>query len=341
MGRASPSAAALPGQRRSACETLIVNDAQADPRRNVSFDRTTEFVTRNMICVPMISHDRLVGVIEAINKQHGPGGFSERDAELLTGFASQAAITIENARLFTMTDQALAERVQELHTMQLVDQQLNASLDFQHVMDLTLEHSMDSVAASAGVVGVMDEEGTGFYLAAQRGMPAEYARYREELWPLEQGIIGQAGRTGKSLIASATDQDPAPKPMVAGNLSQMAVPVVNQGVVRAVIHLENPHRDAFSQDGHVLRRPAGRSRRHRHRKRSPLPAGPGSQSGENRVHVHRLARAKNPHDLHQGLCQAADPGHSRRTDRAPNETSSTLSRLTWTAWTAWWPTCST
>ncbi len=247
-GARVPVGSGIAGRAAQRMETLIVNDAQADPRRNVSFDRTTEFVTRNLICVPMISHNRLVGVIEAINKQHGPGGFSERDAELLTGFASQAAITIENARLFTMTDQALAERVQELHTMQLVDQQLNASLDFQHVMDLTLEHSMDSVAASAGVVGVMDEEGTGFYLAAQRGMPAEYARYREELWPLEQGIIGQAGRTGKSLIVSATDQDSAAKPMVAGNLSQMAVPVVNQGVVRAVIHLENPHRDAFSQE---------------------------------------------------------------------------------------------
>jgi signal transduction histidine kinase len=247
-GARVPIGSGIAGAAAQRMETLIVNDAQADPRRNVTFDRTTEFVTRSMICVPMISHNRLVGIIEAINKQHGPEGFSERDAELLTGFASQAAITIENARLFTMTDQALAERVQELHTMQLVDQQLNASLDFQHVMDLTLEHSMDSVAASAGVVGVMDEEGTGLYLAAQRGMPAEYARYREELWPLEQGIIGQAGRTGKALIASATDQDPVSKPMVAGNLSQMVIPVVNQGIVRAVIHLENPHRDAFNQD---------------------------------------------------------------------------------------------
>jgi signal transduction histidine kinase len=247
-GARVPIGSGIAGTVAQRMETLIVNDAQDDPRRNASFDRTTEFVTRNMICVPMISHDRLVGVIEAINKQYGPEGFSERDAELLTGFAAQAAITIENARLFTMTDQALAERVQELHTMQLVDQQLNASLDFQHVMDLTLEHSMDSVAASAGVVGVMDEEGTGFYLVAQRGMPAEYARYREELWPLEQGIIGQAGRTRKSLIASATDEDPASKPMVAGNLSQMAIPVMNQGVVRAAIHLENPYPDAFNQD---------------------------------------------------------------------------------------------
>jgi signal transduction histidine kinase len=83
-------------------------------------------------------------------------------------------------------------------------------------------------------------------------MPAGYARYREELWPLEQGIIGQAVRTGQALIASATGQDSAPQPMVAGNLSQMAVPVVNQRVVRAVIHLESPHPDAFSQDDMVF-----------------------------------------------------------------------------------------
>jgi GAF domain-containing protein len=157
---------------------LIVKDVQADPRWDISFDQTTGFHTRNLICVPMISRDRLVGVIELLNKR-SPTCFSEEDTELLSGFAAQAAIAIENARLFTMTDQALTERVQELNTMQLIDRQLNATLDLTRVMDLTLEHAMDAVDASTGVMGVMNEEGTGLYLVTPQSTPTEFSRYQD------------------------------------------------------------------------------------------------------------------------------------------------------------------
>jgi signal transduction histidine kinase len=228
-------------------QPLIVNDAQADPRWNISFDQTTEFITRNLICVPMVSHDQLVGVIEVLNKRE-PQSFSEEDTELLSNFAAQAAIAIENARLFTMTDQALAGRVQELHTMQLIDRQLNATLDFARVMDLTLEHAMDALAASTGVVGVMDEAGTGLYLVAQRGMPAEYTRYRDEPWPIEQGIIGRVARTGRPAVVGNVREDPDFEPVVVQTHSQITVPILYQDQVRAVISLESPHPNAFSED---------------------------------------------------------------------------------------------
>jgi signal transduction histidine kinase len=229
-------------ERRS----LIVNDVQADPRWNVSFDKTTEFVTRNLICVPMVTHDRLVGVIEVLNKR-APACFSEEDTELLSSFAAQAAIAIENARLFTMTDQALAERVQELHTMQLIDQQLNATLELARVMDLTLEHALDAVAASSGVIGVLSEEGDGLYLVAQRGMPAECARYREEPWPVERGIIGRVARIGQPAMVGNVWEDPDFEPVSEQTHSQMAVPISYQDRVQAVISLESVHPDAFSQ----------------------------------------------------------------------------------------------
>jgi signal transduction histidine kinase len=228
--------------------SLIVNDVQADPRWNTSFDQTTEFITRNLICVPMVSRDRLVGVIEVLNKR-APECFSEEDTELLSSFAAQAAIAIENARLFTMTDQALAERVQELHTMQLIDRQLNAAtLDFARLMDLTLEHAMDAVGASTGVVGVVNEEGTGLYLVAQRGAPAEYERYRDELWPIEQGLIGRVARTGQPAVIGEVQEDPDSEPVISQTHSQMTVPILYQDEVRGVIHLESPHLDAFSRN---------------------------------------------------------------------------------------------
>jgi signal transduction histidine kinase len=78
----------------------------------------------------------------------------------LTAFASQAAIAIENARLYTMTDQALAARVEELTTMQRIDRELNASLDFERVLDLTLSWALRSTGAERGTLTILDDEGT-------------------------------------------------------------------------------------------------------------------------------------------------------------------------------------
>jgi signal transduction histidine kinase len=225
-------------------QSLIVNQPQSDPRWNTAFDQATEFKTRNLMCVPMISRDRLVGVIEVLNKR-APEGFSEEDTELLSSFASQAAIAIENARLFTTTDQALAGRVQELHTMQLIDRQLNATLDLERVMALTLEHAMDAAGASAGVVGIVAEPRTGLYLIAQRGVPADYARYRDEPWPIERGILGKVARVGQPAIVNQGPDEPEFEPIVAPMRSQMAAPILYQGQVQAVICLESLYPGAF------------------------------------------------------------------------------------------------
>jgi signal transduction histidine kinase len=227
---------------------LIVHDAQSDPRWNIAFDQTTGFVTRNLVCVPMVSHENLVGVIEVLNKR-GSESFSEDEAELLKSFASQAAIAIENARLFTLTDQALAERVQELHTMQVIDRQLNATLILDRVMDVTLENAMDSVGASAGVIGVMNEEQTGLLLLAKRGVSAGITDiWNNEPWPLERGVIGQAARSRRPIAIGDVSQHPDCEPFAAQTRSQMAIPIMRQDVVRAVINLESPYPDAFSQD---------------------------------------------------------------------------------------------
>jgi signal transduction histidine kinase len=244
--RVAMDTSSIAGSVAIQAQPLIVNDAQADARWDTSFDQITGFNTRNLICVPMVSHDRLVGVIEVLNKR-APASFTEEDTQLLSSFAAQAAIAIENARMFTMTDQALAERVQELHTMQLIDRQLNATLDFARVMDLTLEHAMDAVSASAGMVGVMNEEGTGLYLVAQRGMPTKYEGYRDQLWPLERGIIGQVARTGQPVIAGNVREDHDAKLNTAEPYSLLTVPILYQDEVRAVISLESLQPDAFGQ----------------------------------------------------------------------------------------------
>jgi signal transduction histidine kinase len=77
----------------------IVNDVEQDPRWYNGIGREVDFVTRSLVCVPMRVKDRIVGVMQLLNKQ-ASGGFQEQDVQLLTTLASQAGIAIENARLY-------------------------------------------------------------------------------------------------------------------------------------------------------------------------------------------------------------------------------------------------
>ena len=77
----------------------VVNDVSCDPRWTQKGDNTSKFKTRAILAVPMLMKDKLIGVMEAINRADG-APFSEIDVRMLETFAAQAAIAIENARLF-------------------------------------------------------------------------------------------------------------------------------------------------------------------------------------------------------------------------------------------------
>ena len=76
---------------------LVVNDVSHDLRHNASVAAQINFQTRSLLGVPMRIQDRVIGVLEALNKKQG--GFTEEDVKILTAIASQAAVAIENAQL--------------------------------------------------------------------------------------------------------------------------------------------------------------------------------------------------------------------------------------------------
>ncbi len=90
--------------------SFIVNDAEKDPRHYQIVAEHIHYRVKSLVGVPMLVKDRVVGVLEAVNKLGG--GFEERDETILLVIASHAAIAIENARLLTSTRQAL-EKVKE------------------------------------------------------------------------------------------------------------------------------------------------------------------------------------------------------------------------------------
>src|SRR5262245_9285741 len=81
----------------------IVNDTARDPRFGRRFDTKTQFQTRSILCAPLISRGRTIGVVEIINRLGGR--FTEADLEILLTLVEPCAIAIENAILFQKAEQ--------------------------------------------------------------------------------------------------------------------------------------------------------------------------------------------------------------------------------------------
>jgi diguanylate cyclase (GGDEF)-like protein len=81
----------------------IVNDTARDPRFMGKFDEATKFRTRSILCAPLISRGRTIGVVEIINRLGGP--FRASDLQMLLTLVEPCAIAIENAMLFQRTEQ--------------------------------------------------------------------------------------------------------------------------------------------------------------------------------------------------------------------------------------------
>ena len=78
---------------------VLVADVQNDPRFYRKVDQKTEFKTKTIIAAPLKTKDKLIGVVEVLNKKNDEL-FNEEDLNLLEAFSNQAATAIENARLY-------------------------------------------------------------------------------------------------------------------------------------------------------------------------------------------------------------------------------------------------
>lgn len=146
---------------------LVTTDAQNDPRfahqNSVVF-----YALRSILCAPLLLRGKPIGAIYVDNRAQA-GLFTPDDLDLLNAFAVQAAIAIDNARLYTRTDQALARRIAELETLAQIDRELNAQLDLEHVVEITRKWAGQAEEAQQTWVLLKDAD------AALRSYPAEPA----------------------------------------------------------------------------------------------------------------------------------------------------------------------
>lgn len=92
---------------------LIVNAPEKDPRFFKGVDEKTDFKTQNVICVPVMVKEKVIGVLEAINKVKEEE-FNEEDLSLLSSLADQVAIALDNARLYQQLEEMFFQTAESL-----------------------------------------------------------------------------------------------------------------------------------------------------------------------------------------------------------------------------------
>ena len=96
---------------------MICPDPYADARFSRHFDDESGFRTRSILCVPLKSRDRLVGVVEVINKKEAQG-FTDEDLEILTMLGNMIGPALENAQLYSRLKEKLSLTREELKVVE-------------------------------------------------------------------------------------------------------------------------------------------------------------------------------------------------------------------------------
>jgi len=179
-------------------ETLNLPDAYTDHRFQPAVDLKSGYRTRSILAVPMRNNQGvLVGVLQALNKHDGP--FTPADEELLTALASQAAIAIDNAKLYhsvvaqnvelVRAREELQQRTREVEALYQVEQELSAALDLDDLLGRILTQTIAVLGATAGSIALVDGEG-GLRFRTASGPAA--ARLGSRTIRVGDGVIGWA-----------------------------------------------------------------------------------------------------------------------------------------------------
>lgn len=245
IGERLPRGTGVVGTVAERGEAVIVNDVRHDPRWYGGLDQDLDFETKAVLAVPLIAQNTVIGVLELINKKDG-STFNKEDEQLLTTFGAQAAVAIQNARLFQQTDKELARRNKELEMLARIDRDLNAELEFNRIIELTLHWSMRVSGANAGAIGLVVEDGLA--IIKHYGYGAEIGSTFSKPLPLDSGISGRVISSGVPELVQRVGLDADYLPISLDTKAEMVVPLRTGGEVVGVILLDSYVAGALTED---------------------------------------------------------------------------------------------
>lgn len=225
---------------------LIVNDAHDDDRWLPTIEAQTDYQTTSTLTVPLLRQNNVLGVVQLINKRNG-FPFVEQDERLLTAFASQAVVALENARLLQQTDRALQDRVTELFMLQQLDRDLNTTLDLRKVLGLTLDWMMRVCQGTAGAIILVDENGIPL-VREVRGYDDTFDADELDGGEPLKGLLGYVLNIGQPHVSGNVHEEEHYVAASYATHSQMTLPIIHKQQFIGAIAIESDRFDAFDTE---------------------------------------------------------------------------------------------
>jgi signal transduction histidine kinase len=234
-----------------------VADVRQEPDYLAGFPSIVELAelggAQTVLLVPMLKEDSLGGVI-AIFRQT-VHSFSDKQIELVTSFASQAVIAIENARLLNelreRTDDLSESLQQQTATADVLKVISRSAFDLKSVLTTLTESAKSLCGASLGIICL--REGEVMRLQAESGCTQAFVDFMQAnpIRPGRETITGRVFMDGKPVHVADVERDPeynyGQAPTIGAYRSVLAVPLMRDGAVEGVLLLGRPEPGPFSQ----------------------------------------------------------------------------------------------
>ncbi|MGA9036159.1 MAG: GAF domain-containing protein, partial [Pseudolabrys sp.] len=166
---------------------------------------------RTLLNVPMLKENELVGIFAIYRQEVRP--FTEKQVELVTNFAAQAVIAIENTRLLHELQARtgeLAQSVGELRALGEVTQAVNSTVDLETVLTTIVAKATQLSSTEAGAIYEVDGSDQEFRLRATYGLEeATAAALRERHIRMGEGVMGQAALRRTPVQVPDIQSDPS------------------------------------------------------------------------------------------------------------------------------------
>lgn len=240
--------------RRAVIVDEIREDGTMSPRPGKGAPRfanpvIVEANVKSLAGLPLLVKDRLLGVLYLHSLR--PGAFRDQ-LPLLTAFANQAAIVIENARLFRAEQQQSRRLALLADVARIAATTLDADVLLQAVAESIHRYFSYPMVA----LFTLDERERTLLMRGYSGItitPQEAITpgvYRQSV---EQGIIGYVARTARPYLAPDVRSDPYfYNPGTAPSLSVLCVPILDEGNVAGVINVESDRLADFDEEDRSL-----------------------------------------------------------------------------------------
>jgi signal transduction histidine kinase len=235
-------------------ETVIISDAYNDQRFQPSVDTESGYRTRSILCTPMWStFGSILGVLQVLNKRSGT--FTGEDEELLHALASQAAVSIENSKLYQSVvsknvelltaQEALQQRTQELNVLYEIEREIGAAYGLDELLESILSRAVTMVGAEAGTIALVEKGERALRFRTTHG-PAAGALVHRRLGAGE-GLLGWAVEHREAVISNDPASDPRHARWLAEELGMApqhlaCAPLVAADEVLGAIELVNRYR---------------------------------------------------------------------------------------------------